>query len=85
VHVDAHEAESVVDDDAASFEVEGTCEDDATGVDGCYGCVEFGVIVQATVDAGDFSVEEALVAEGVGLGHEAEGREEVAGPQRCGG
>jgi hypothetical protein len=80
MHVDAHETETMVDDDAASFEVELVGEDDPTGVDGGHRGVEFGVIVQAAVDAGDLAVEEALVAEGVGLGRQTERRKEVAGP-----
>ena len=49
VHVDAHEPEAVVDDDAAAFKVERTGKYDATGVDCGYRRVQLRVVVEGDV------------------------------------
>lgn len=82
VHVKRHEAESVVDDDAVAFVVERTREHDASGVDGSDRGSGFGVVVEAAVDAGERSVEDASGAEGVCAGRDTERRGEATGP--CG-
>ena len=85
VHVDAHQPESVVDDDATSFKVKRTCEDHTSIVDGRDRCAGLCMVVEAAVDAGSLSVEDSLAAEGVRHCADTERGEEVGGPLRfCG-
>src|SRR5271154_4509449 len=80
VHIDAHQAESVVDDYAAPLVVERLREDDTAGVDGSNGSTWLGPVVETTMNAGKFSVEDSLIAEGVRLWGKMQRRPEVSGP-----
>ncbi len=81
VHVDGEQSETVVDDDAVAFVVEGAGEEDATGVDGGDAGSSFGAIVEATMDAGEGAVKDAAGAEGVRPGRGGQWRAEVSGPE----
>jgi hypothetical protein len=52
VHVEAHEAEAVIDDDAVAFVVERLSEDDGSGVAGVHDSARCGAEIHAFVYAG---------------------------------
>ena len=74
VHIERHETEAVVDDDAVAFVIEGAREYDAPGVDRGDRGAGLGVVVEAAVDAVELAIEDAASAEGVCARSNAERR-----------
>src|SRR5258705_12437127 len=85
MHVDAHQAESVIDDYAAALVIERPREHNTTGVDRCYRGAHLRPIIETTMDAVELAVEDALIAEGVGLRREMQRRTKVSRPLRLRG
>ncbi len=67
MHVYAHQAEAVVDHDAAALKIKRSCQHDAARVDRRYLCSCLSVKIQSAMHACDFSVEDAARAEAVRL------------------
>src|SRR6266702_759868 len=82
VHVNAHQAKPVIDDHAASLEVQRPCQHNTAGVDRCHRGAHLRPVVEATMDAVEFAVEDAQIAEGIGLRCETQWRTKVSRPLR---
>jgi hypothetical protein len=80
VHVERHQAEAVIDDDAVAFVIETSREHNAAGVHCEDTRAGAGVIVQSSVNACEFPVEDATCAERIGLRRDFEGRTKRARP-----
>ena len=72
----------MVDDHAASLVVERLRQNDTAGVDRCHRRAHLCMIVETAMDAGEFSIEDALIAKGVGLRRKVQRRKEVSRPLR---